>query len=49
MTTLVVSMGWITADATLPDNEPIMKGFPYFSKNESEDMLVFLFVERRRS
>ena len=37
MTTLVVSIGWMTVDATLPDKEPIRKGLPYFSKKLSED------------
>lgn len=30
ITTLVVSMGCMTVEATLPEREPIMKGFPYF-------------------
>ena len=38
MTTLVVSIGWITAEATLPESEPIMKGFPYLSKKLSDDI-----------
>lgn len=48
MTTLVVSMGWITADATLPEREPIMKGFPYLSKKLSEDISEGVFEERSK-
>lgn len=38
MTTLVVSIGWITAEATLPESEPIMKGNPYFYAKLSVDI-----------
>jgi hypothetical protein len=41
MTTLVVSMGCMTAEATLPEREPMMNGFPYFSKKLSEDMDLY--------
>lgn len=27
--TLIVSMGWMTAEATLPDRDPTRKGFRY--------------------
>lgn len=42
ITTLVVSMGWITADATLPDNEPITKGLIYFYTIPS-DIIWYVF------
>lgn len=45
MTTLVVSMGWMTIEATLPEREPMMKGNPYFSAKLSEDILVDLFFK----
>lgn len=35
MTTLTVSMGWIVAEAILPESEPTKNGFPYWLKNES--------------
>ena len=36
MTTLMVSIGWITLDAILPDKDPIMNGFPYFEAKVSD-------------
>jgi hypothetical protein len=30
ITTFVVSIGWITAEATLPEREPIINGLKYF-------------------
>ena len=38
MTTFVVSMGCMTADATLPERDPIMKGIPYFYTKLSVDI-----------
>ena len=31
ITTLTVSIGWITDEAMLPDIEPMMNGLPYLS------------------
>ncbi len=43
ITTLVVSMGWITAEATLPDNEPITNGLIYFYTIPS-DIIWYVFL-----
>jgi hypothetical protein len=37
--TLVVSIGWITAEAILPDSEPIKKGVTF-----SKKVVYFFFV-----
>lgn len=34
ITTLVVSMGCMTVEATLPESEPMINGLPYFYKND---------------
>lgn len=47
MTTFVVSIGWITAEATLPESEPMMKGLPYFYKKLSEDIFRVGMIEMK--
>ena len=46
MTTLVVSIGWMTVDATLPDKELIRNGLPIFLKETIRGQLMntFLFI-----
>lgn len=38
-------MGCITDEATLPESEPTMKGFPYWLKNESLELICVLYIK----
>jgi hypothetical protein len=49
ITTLIVSMGWMTAEATLPDREPTRNGLAYPQKTLYPSLILKIIIKVTKS